>query len=230
MKQNIKNRNLLIIAIVLHICMVALEIIGLVQGIYVFGWKLSVGFYTQQSNAFTMIMSGIYAVYAFLALKKGRAIPKTVSLLRYMATCCMTLTFVVTAGVLVPAYGLKQMMFGDCVLYCHLICPLLSMLLLLFIEPVGIDAKDRWKPIIPTVCYALIIIPINVFNIIESPYPPYPFLRVHEQTIFESVMWGIGIIAINLLFAWLLWMGVNLRKRTTASDSDRITQTTGLSD
>ena len=42
---------------------------------------------------------------------------------------------------------------------------------------------------------------------------PYPFMRVYDQTIQETLMWFTIILLTNLLYAFLLWwLGGNGRK------------------
>ena len=34
---------------------------------------------------------------------------------------------------------------------------------------------------------------------------PYPFFEVYHQPVYASVLWAVGLLGVNYLYAWLLW-------------------------
>ena len=34
---------------------------------------------------------------------------------------------------------------------------------------------------------------------------PYPFFEVYHQPVYVSVLWAVGLLGVNYLYAWLLW-------------------------
>ena len=62
----------------------------------------------------------------------------------------------------------------------------------------------------PTILYGLYDLHGNITGTIDGPYP---FMRVYDQTIQETLMWFAIILVTNLLYAFLLWwLGGNGRK------------------
>ena len=67
-----------------------------------------------------------------------------------------------------------------------------------------------WWALVPTILYGLYDLHGNITGTIDGPYP---FMRVYDQTIQETLMWFTIILVTNLLYAFLLWwLGGNGRK------------------
>ena len=67
-----------------------------------------------------------------------------------------------------------------------------------------------WWALVPTILYGLYDLHGNITGTIDGPYP---FMRVYDQTIQETLMWFAIILVTNLLYAFLLWwLGGNGRK------------------
>ena len=132
-----------------NIAVIIFEILGLRISIASRGWKIF-AFYTQVSNLITLASS-----VAFLVAGPAAA-P-----LRYLSSCMLTMTFLVTLFVLVPmGGGFNQLMLSGNGLYHHTLCPL-------------------------TMLY------LNYRRIFDGPYP---FFRVHNQSVTASVVWTLVLI------------------------------------
>ena len=59
----------------------------------------------------------------------------------------------------------------------------------------------RWA-LLPTLAYAAVILPLNILRVIVGPYP---FFEVYHQPVYVSVLWAVGLLGVNYLYAWLLW-------------------------
>ena len=46
------------------------------------------------------------------------------------------------------------------------------------------------------------ILPLNILRVIVGPYP---FFEVYHQPVYVSVLWAVGLLGVNYLYAWLLW-------------------------
>ena len=67
--------------------------------------------------------------------------------------------------------------------------------------------------LVPTAIYGSIALWANYQRLWTGPYP---FLLVYEQTPRQTVLWCAAILAMNLLYAWLVWrLGGNCRKKRT---------------
>ena len=113
-------------------------------------------FYTENSNVFAFFVCLLVAVCQVICLFTGRQLPRWVKTLKYIATCCLTMTFLTVVFVLGP--------------YCA--------------DQGGV-----------------------VFLLTESS-------MVYQQTTRQTVLWCAAILAMNLLYAWLVWrLGGNRRKK-----------------
>ncbi|MBR2560545.1 MAG: hypothetical protein IKE31_00185 [Eubacterium sp.] len=153
---------------------IVLEILGISKGWKGRSWKYF-AFYTILSNMMALAASIVY----LLAGGQG-AVP----CLRYLATCMLTMTFFVTACILVPGGGgFKQLMLTGNGLYHHLIVPVLSVISYAFWEP----HADMWLlPALTTLAYGAIMLLLNGLGKVDGPYP---FFRVKNQSIAATILW-----------------------------------------
>jgi hypothetical protein len=162
-------------------------------------------FYTEDSNIFAMLACAAYSVCAVRSLKSGCEIPLWVRQLKYMAACCLTVTFVVVIFVLAPmmgADGFRIMLFYSSMLFHHLLCPVAAIIsFLLFERGPGFSRRHLRLALLPTVVYAAVTIVLNLTGVL---YGPYPFLHVYEQPTYMSAAWCVIIVGGALLIAWLM--------------------------
>ncbi len=175
-------------AIRFNVAMIALELIGLIISFSSTG-KLSLQYYTEQSNLLALIASVVFLIY----LVRGKGIPVFVKWLKYTAAVGLFVTFVVTAFVLAPMFSFNYgyLFFYGALMYYHLICPLLGVYMFTRVDELGeITKSDRNVSLIWTVGYAAVMIPMNIIGVIDGPYP---FLRVMSQPIWQTTLWIIVI-------------------------------------
>ena len=97
-------------------------------------------------------------------------------------------------------------------LYHHLLNPLCAFVsfVLLEREP-KLPARCVPLALVPTMLYGAVALWANYQRLITGPYP---FLLVYQQTTRQTVLWCAAILAMNLLYAWLVWrLGGNRRKK-----------------
>ena len=175
----------------LDIAVVVGELVGLVLASFENGWGQFV-FYTQLSNYFLLAAT---MAHLYFLLKK-EPVPKAVNRLKYIATCTTTLTFVVVVAVLLPMYRRPYITFlNGANHFQHTLCPILGFATLPFMDPV--EKRDSRLALIPTGIYMLVMIPLNYFRVLEGPYP---FLKVHNQPWYMSILWflAIGLMAFGI--------------------------------
>ena len=103
---------------------ILLEILGLRISITDRHWKIF-AYYTQISNLITLLSS-----VAFLLFGGGAA------WLRYLSSCMLTMTFLITLCVLVPmGGGFRTLMLSGNGIYHHTLCPIISVLSYILWEP-----------------------------------------------------------------------------------------------
>ena len=166
-------------AIIANICIIVLELIGLSKSIP--GRRIKVfAFYTQISNIITLISSILFLVTV------GRAAP-----IRYLSTCMLVMTFLITLCVLVPmGGGFRNLMLSGNGLYHHTLCPIISVLSYMLWEP---HSGSIFLPMIVTTVYGLIMLLLNGLRKFDGPYP---FFRVHNQSKAATVLWTAALICL----------------------------------
>lgn len=198
-----KERSRLKISLGLSLAVVVMEIIAAVLS-YGNNGSGMFRFYTEDSNIFTFFACLIYSVCAVRALRGG-VIPGWVKTFKYMAVCCLSVTFLVVVCVLSPMYGAggyKVMLFYSSMLFHHFLCPLTAAASFLFFEPwPEYTPRKAAVALIPTVIYAAVTVTLNIAKVMEGPYP---FLYVYKQPVYMSVIWVAVIIGGAYLIARLL--------------------------
>ena len=85
-------------------------------------------FYTENSNVFAFFVCLLVAVCQVICLFTGRQLPRWVKTLKYIATCCLTMTFLTVVFVLGPYCadqgGVVFLLTESSMLYHHLLNPL----------------------------------------------------------------------------------------------------------
>lgn len=159
--------------------LILLELVGLSISIADRRWKIF-AFYTQISNILALT-----SAVAFLLLGERAAA------LRYLSTCMLAMTFLISLCVLSPfGGGFKEMMLSDNKLYHHTLCPIISLVSYVLWEPHG----GTWMaPVVVTTIYGLAMLYLNYLRRFDGPYP---FFRVHDQSVMASVLWALALIAL----------------------------------
>lgn len=208
-----QEKTLKVLTLIVSIVLVAFEIIGLIlmEKLYAdlnqpsFGW---LKYYTQLSNIFSMLASGILAVFtAKNLINNNNFTPTWVRIIRFSATCCLTETLLVTMFVLAPMGmmgGFVPIMFEGPNLYHHFLCPIIALISLIFLEKgAKITIRHTLLASIPTLIYGITAVILNVLNIWHGPYP---FLYVYEQPLYMSFIWAVVILG----GAYAITLGVRL--------------------
>ena len=187
------------ISILLNILIVLLEIIGFVIT-YVINKKISIEFYTEDSNILALITSSIFVIY----MLNKKEIPRWLKLLKYATTICLSVTFIVVIFILAPMYNFNYpyLLFHNSLLYQHLLCPILSIITFIYFDNLGdFNIKDNFTSLSLTLLYAIILIILNILKLVIGPYP---FLMVYEQSIIISIIWFIIIFTLAYLIGYML--------------------------
>ena len=180
-------------ALLLNAVVTILETIGLYMSFSKRKWHNFV-YYTQISNLLTFISSLLYL------LSRGND-----SLLRYLSSVMLTMTFLITVFVLVPMGGdFKELMLQGNGIYHHTLCPILSVFSYLVFE----KHAALWQlPVVMTIIYGLTMMYLNYIHKADGPYP---FFRVHNQSALTSLIWIcvltvlISILSIGIIKAGAL--------------------------
>ena len=200
------NREKRLCAILCNTVIVMLEVVAAVITTAALG-VTQFQYYTQDSNYFAMIVSILFLVIA-CRTDREKPLPQWVVLLRYMATCLLSVTFLVVIFILSPIGGINgyyTLLFTGSMPFEHLLCPLLSFFsLILFEEPPKLKSASLFA-LIPTLLYAAVAVPLNVAKIWHGPYP---FFYVYEQPWWQSVLFALIIPIGAYMVAFVLVCGM----------------------
>ena len=136
----------------LNILVILLEIPGFYRSISDRKWTI-LAYYTQLSNICALASSLIFVTL-------GENSPALV--MRYLSSCMLTMTFVITVFVLIPmGAGIKRMMFSGNGLFHHLICPVLSVCSYMLFEKHVTDLRMVLLPVMVTLFYGVFMMVLN---------------------------------------------------------------------
>ena len=172
-------------SLIANIILIILELIGLYIVWKACRWGIFI-FYTQLSNIVTLASSAAFVIDRGSAFTVG---------LRYLSTVMLTMTVLISLSVLIPmGFSLKRMMLVGEGLIHHTLCPAISITSYILWEQHSV----QWLvPVAVTFIYGVIMLCLNYKRVIEGPYP---FFKVHEQSVKASVIW---MTALTLLIALL---------------------------
>ena len=180
-------------ALILNILIIIFEIIGLVYTVYQ-SHSLMIEYYTIDSNIITLISSLLFVIF----YKKKKGFVKDI---RFLATILLIVTFLVVVFILCPMqnFNYKLLMFTDPYFIFHTLCPILTMVSYIFFEE---GSNKKIIGLAFTIIYAIVLITLNILDIISGPYP---FLKVKEQSIPMTIMWGGLILLGSYLVGQILY-------------------------
>ena len=180
------------IDIIVHILIIILEILGFIRAINHEG-RLAIEFYTDLSNLMALITSVLYLIF----YKKEN---KFINSLYFVTTTMLTITLLVVIFVLGPMYSFdyKWLILQGSHFIMHLICPLLFISVYLFYKKRN---DNKYLPVIVTGVYGIVLIILNLLKVVDGPYP---FLKVYNQSILTSILWGIILLSVSLVISILL--------------------------
>ena len=155
----------------------------------------SLMFYTQLSNLAAIVSAALFLI------TEGA---EWVSVLRYLAVCMLIMTCLVTIFILVPTIkNTKLLLWSRTGFLLHLVCPILNTVSYLFFEP-HVSAGMIAVPAAATLIYGIIMIYLNYIHRVDGPYP---FLRVHNQSVTATVIWIILLLVmISAIAGGVYWL------------------------
>ena len=169
------------LARILCVIVLLLEARGLSLSISDRKWKILV-FYTQLSN-----LAATVSALLLVILDQ----PTWVTVLRYVSTCMLVMTFLVTTCVLIPMGGdPKKLLWSGNGLYHHVLCPIISTVSYVFAER---HSGMIWLPVAITLVYGMVMLYLNGIRKVDGPYP---FFRVHNQSVAATVLWMTALMAV----------------------------------
>ena len=161
---------------------ILLELIGFI----LYGVRmhtLSLEYYTMDSNLFALITSIMFVVF----FKSRKELVRD---LRFIATCCLTVTFLVVIFILLPMtnFNIQLLFLQNETMIFHVIAPIISIISYICFEE---KSDKEYLGFLFTAFYAFVLIILNLKDIVVGPYP---FLMVKKQSIIATLLWGVIIL------------------------------------
>jgi len=192
----VKKKDL---SIIFNVLIIIFEFLGIYLTIKANG-KVNFVYYTEDSNILCLLSSSLFIL--FIAFNKK--IPKWLSILKYISTIGLVITFLTVLFILMPLYGFNYhfLLLDGSLFYHHLICPILAFVTFVFFDDLKLfDFKDTVIGLTYTILYAIILITLNILNKVSGPYP---FLKVSDQSITTSIVWFIVLISLSYIISYVL--------------------------
>lgn len=157
------------------------------------------------ANLIALVSSGCLIVALLASSLSGRKLPYFVRLLKYVATVCLTVTFLAVAFLFAPGSGFRHMFLDGAFLFQHLLCPILCFVSFFLEGNHFLNGKAAVTALTPTLLYAAVMYPLNILRVIAGPYS---FLLVYAQPIHQTLLFAAVFLIGNYLLALLIrWAG-----------------------
>lgn len=114
----------------------------------------------------------------------------------------LVMTFVVTTCVLIPMGGdPKKLLWSGNGLHHHVLCPVISTASYILAEN-HVGSEMIWLPVLTTFIYGVIMLYLNGIRKVDGPYP---FFRVHNQSIRATILWISALLIAMAGISILIW-------------------------
>ena len=185
------------------VLVILLDAIGFAMSIANRGIEIF-AYYTQNSNLVALVSAVCLLVYLF----KGKEIPKWVTALRYLSSCMLLMTALITIFVLSPMVGnFSSLLLQGSGLFHHTLVPLFSILSYIFLEEHLTGKRAVLVPLCVTFVYGIIMFILNGLRLYDGPYP---FFKVYDQTALATALWIgfllIFVAALSGLVLFVSWL------------------------
>ena len=156
-------------------------------------------FFTNWSNYLAAVLS----IGTLYCIHKGIRSPRILLVLKLAAVMMLTITMVVVAFVLVPYQGWTILLNPEGSLMAHLINPILAIVDFLYLS--DMEAMGKKEAVLSTIPMLLYMVFIVVFLIIagNDDLAPYPFLRIHSQSVLTTLLVGIGVFVMEFVVSFV---------------------------
>ena len=216
-----KNKDKTKIAFILNIIIVILTIVAFI--IMFTNFKFMSGkettiasspigrfrFFTIDSNLLMGIVALIFLIQQKKLLNgKIKDIDRKYYIYKLMATCSVSLTFVITCGYLgqITPNGFLSMYMNNN-LFFHGLIPLLSIINFIFFEKTNkLKIKDTFLALIPIILYAIYYL-INILIHIENNKisPEYDWYWFVQNGVWKIIIVVPLILVISYIISYVLW-------------------------
>ena len=127
--------------------------------------------------------------------------PKAVAIIKLASVMMLTITFLVVVFVLCPQKGWDILFDLGGMICLHLFVPIMAVVDFLFLAEIdAMGKKDVALSLIPMILYAIGIIAVLLITG-NDDLAPYPFLRIHSQPVYVTLLWLVGLCGLEYLLS-----------------------------
>ena len=157
--------------------------------------------YTEDSNLLCALTSILF-IFTYI-FNNNHTLVRITKIMRYVVTLGLTLTFLVAMFILpkLTSYNVFEMMINNEFLFFHTLCPLVSTMSFLFFEDYSVTSFESRLVPLATVIYGAIVLLLNIFKLIEGPYP---FFMLYNNGVWYTTIYMIIITSSCYLMSFLL--------------------------
>ena len=195
-----KTKNLKIFTITCNSIMIIMNIYTIIRRC-TSDECISPKFFTDDSNLILLLSSILYVILIPINCKNDLTL-HILSIIRYVATTFLIITFIIVVCVLGPVQGdWKFLLFTDKMIFFHLFCPIISCVSFFFEDNSKFVFFDTFIPLIILIIYGIISIIMNLCDVYVGPYV---FLEVKNQKWYLTVIYLVLISAFCYGLSFLL--------------------------
>ena len=187
-------------AMFINALVVVLEVWGLATSISINGMPGNFVFYTQCSNLLGAVACFLCLV-AEIRMRGGAGLSRPLRWLKYSASCCLLMTFVVVVAVLAPMLeaagqpGFYMMFVQDAKPVTHLVAPILEFgSYVAFEADRNMSLRQSLVGLVPTLVYTAVAYPCNILRLWDGPYP---FLQVWRMPLWVTLLWFAVLLVLS---------------------------------
>jgi hypothetical protein len=187
-------------AMVINALVVVVEVWGLATSISINGMSGNFVFYTQCSNLLGAVAC-LLCLLAEVRTRGGAGLCRSLRWLKYAASCCLLMTFVVVITVLAPMLeaagqpGFYMMFAEGARPVTHLAAPFLVLgSYVAFEADRHMSLRQSVVGLLPTLAYTAVAYPCNILRLWDGPYP---FLQVWRMPLWATLLWFVVLLVLS---------------------------------
>lgn len=177
--------------------------LGTATVFFIFSGKNSIPkpmqYFTVQSNIFVSAVSLICAVWGLSGAEPGWLV-----ILKYSATCSVTVTFLTVFLYLGPRFRNWDFLLSGANLWMHLFCPVFAIASLLLRAPLSLPFAASFAGLAPVVLYSLLYLKMVVFESDERKWDDLYGFTDGIRWVWSMAAMYLASYAVSLLLRALL--------------------------
>lgn len=185
-------------ALIGNICLLIMEIIGLIT-ILVVEKGIDMKFYTNWSNVLGIITSILFVIN-YCIKEKNKTFNEVVKYFKLTTTVCLTVTFIIVLFIFVPMdhFNFVRWMIEKQFVSFHFLSPIIAFVTFIFFE--RYEYTYIKSGIIGMIFSTIYSIVISILVLCKKVPAPYPFLDYYAHTPIVNILSVSAVFIIIIIF------------------------------